>query len=169
MRRDATQLSFLPKPKRFMNEANVLSEAEAEELLSPKKSRKRRNQHEKRFMNAVIDLAHSLGMPCIHVVYYCGNTFPVKCDHCGKYKMVTCTKRNNTHLTGQFDIIGIAWAIETKHKINKGKQDAKLSPKQEAVASLYRIHEIPSLAANESHSDIIIRFLQNVKSKTKSA
>lgn len=127
----------------------------------------RRGKPEKKLMNDIMKIARrTYALPCIHLEYYCGNHFNLSCPKCGHVQLATCHNTINRHLAGHYDIIGIAWAIETKHKVNKGPQDAKPSPRQHDRALTYDLHHIPHIAVNESHTQQLIDFL-STRSKEK--
>ena len=149
------QTSFLRKPER-----NLVSLEEFKKTVSEKPK-----QHEKKFMNDIMRIAASFDLPCIHIQYYCGNKFfptcsgtktkphkPTRafCPVCQKPILAVCTNRINRGLSGHYDILGISWAIETKHKVNKGKQKIKLADNQKNREIIYDIYNIPNIAINES-------------------
>lgn len=131
-------------------------------------------------MNDIIRAAFSMGLPCIHIEYYCGNKFYPSCSGtkenphepanaicptCGEPVLAECTNVLNKNLKGHYDIIGIAWAIETKHKINKGAQDATLDPAQSIRRYLYDLKGVPNISANESNDKEVLAFLYSIKEK----
>ncbi len=130
-------------------------------------------------MNKVIETAFALDLPCIHIEYFCGNRFYATCDRCSSKShrvravcpqchrpvVVTCLNRINKHLAGHHDILGIEWAIETKHKINKGKQKAKGNVTQQIKGVLYDHCAIPNITVNEADEQEIFNFLRTVHNK----
>lgn len=133
-----------------------------------------RTQHEKKLMNDVIEAATKIGLPCIHIQYYCGNKFYPKCkcggmvicSKCGKPVLVECHNLLNKELSGLPDVLGIAWAIETKHKINKvKKQKLKLAQNQDKMFNAIRGIGIPALIINEDNADEAFKFLMQMKEK----
>lgn len=132
-------------------------------------------QHEKAFMNGIIKAARSMGLPCFHIEYYCGNKFyancsctpnlPATCKRCGRPILAHCHNRLNKHLAGHFDIVGLSWAIETKHKINKGKQTAKGTERQEKKKETYDDAQIPNIIINESDDKEALSFLQTLSER----
>lgn len=128
-----------------------------------KKKAQRRNHHkEKDFMNQLIKAAWLFNHPCIHIENYCGNRINAPCQKCGHKNLVVCHKVNNLHATGHFDILGIAWALETKTKLNKNKESPKLSINQCSMANLYQKYHIPHFAANEDNEIEALKFLQSL-------
>lgn len=134
-------------------------------------------QHEKKFMDDLMNVAFSMDLPCIHIKQFCGNTFIpscsgskfhphspslATCNICHQPIKAVCCKRTNSHLTGHWDIIGISWAIETKHKTNVGPQVAMLSPGQQFKGLLYKITDIPAIAVNESQNLDAYTFLRDL-------
>ena len=126
MKKDSIQTSLF-KPKK---ESNLVSIEKYKEMCETKHKRK---QHEKKYMADIMKLARSLNLPCIHIEHFCGNKFfptcsgskkrPHKetkliCPICHRPVIATCVNRINKNLAGHFDILGISWAIETKHKKN---------------------------------------------------
>ncbi len=161
------QISLFPRDK------NMVSLEEYKEMVSNKKPK----QHEKKFMNSIIQVANTMDLPAIHIEYFCGNKFyptcsgsryvkhaPTRaiCPTCHKPVLAVCVNRINKGLSGNFDILGIEWAIETKHKINKGEQDAKLSPRQIVKKNLYDSTNIPNIAINESDNQLAFDFLRAI-------
>ena len=139
--------------------------------------RKKPIQHEKKYMEDIIKTAFALGLPCIHIKQHCGNKFGVfcsgnekkpheiiqiKCPICNEVAIATCFKKLNTHLKGEWDILGIAWAIETKHKRNKGKQKAELSVEQELKGKMYSYANVPTLVVNEAQNVEAYKFLKGI-------
>jgi hypothetical protein len=139
-------------------------------------------QHEKKFMRSIMDTAKKMNLPCIHVDYFCGNKFYATCDPCSqlahkrnpgaprvqavcsrchKPVVVTCLNRLNKRLAGHYDILGIDWAIETKHKTTKKKNSpAKLSPRQQVKDIVYDLLDVPHIAVHEGNQDLLWNFLQ---------
>lgn len=136
----------------------------------------KRKQHEKKFMKEVMEAAFALDLPCIHIEYFCGNKFYATCDSCSTKQnrvravcpschrpvVVTCHNRINKHLAGHHDILGIDWAIETKHKINKGKQSAKGDIGQQIKSVIYDACAVPNITVNEADNIEIFNFLRKV-------
>lgn len=131
-------------------------------------------------MSDIIRAAFSLGLPCIHIEYYCGNKFYPTCsgspDHphekrraicpeCGNEVLAVCQNVLNKNLKGHYDIIGIAWAVETKHKTNKGPQEASLDRSQEIRRQLYDVTNVPNISVNESDDRKILAFLFSIKER----
>jgi len=163
----------------FKKETNLVSIEEFKTLCEKNVTRK---QHEKKLMNDLMDIAKSLGLPCIHIEHFCGNKFyptcsgpkynthkEVKaiCPICKKTVLAHCLNRINKKLAGNFDIIGIAWAIETKHKVNKGKQNPKLDPRQKRKKNFYKSFGVPYLVVNESGVQKGFDFLRELSNKLK--
>ena len=158
----------------FRREANFVPIEEYREMAS---AGLKRTQHEKKFMNTVIETAFALDLPCIHVDYFCGNKFyptctgrkgakhkPAQavCPTCGQKVLAICVNRINKGLAGHFDILGITWAIETKHKVNMGPQIAKPGKSQIFKSVLYQVTEIPRLVVNEADEKVVWNFLRNI-------
>jgi len=135
---------------------NVVSR---EEYLSASKKRAERKQREKVFMNDISRFLSSF--PHIHIEYYCGNKFWVECK-CGNKILAECHKVNNAKNAGAPDLIGIAWAIETKHKVH-GK-NTKLAPAQDAFRHKLESMKIPFLKLDETNADEILNFISLLKS-----
>lgn len=130
------------------------------------------SQPERSLMQRIQKRAADIGLPSVHIQNFCGNKFYPQCTGtslsphpperlicpiCKRPVLATCRAILNSHLAGQFDILGIAWAIETKHRTTKRKPQApKPSPGQQNHALLYRLHGIPHIMANET--DIIPTF-----------
>lgn len=167
-KKDSVQVSMFPQ-----KETNMVS------LEEFKKSIKKPTQYEKKFMNRVMEVAFSLDLPCIHIEYFCGNKFYATCDSCStkanrvravcpichRPVLVTCLNRINKHLAGHADILGVDWAIETKHKINKGKQVAKGNPRQQVKELLYDHCSIPNITVNEADDQEIFDFLRKLHNR----
>lgn len=122
---------------------------------------------EKKFMKQLQDVAYKLGLPCLHIEYYCGNKFYVKCSKCGHPTLATCHKRNNTENVGQPDLIGIAWTIETKRDRNKRGDAEKTTPIQDLVMRLLKEAGIPGIVANPAKMQEAIDFLQKLAREKK--
>lgn len=127
-----------------------------------KESSPNRIQHEKKYMLEIMSAAKKLGLSCLHVKNYCGNKFNVVCTKCGNKTLATCHKILNPEAKGHYDIIGIAWCVETKHKINKGKQVAKGSKLQKDISDEYKKNGIPHIIANESDHQTVLNFLYRI-------
>jgi len=158
----------------FPGELNRVSIEEYREMAA---GINKRTKHEKKFMNTIIETAFALDLPCIHVDYFCGNKFyptctgnrfkkhkPTRaiCPTCGKDVLAICVNRINKGLAGHFDILGINWAIETKHKVNKGPQTAKPAGSQIFKSVLYQVTEIPQLVVNEADEKVVFDFLRKI-------
>ena len=163
----------------FKKERNLVS---LEEFKAICESNASKTQHEKKLMEDMMRIAKSLGLPCVHIEHFCGNKFypvcsgskarphrPTKaiCPVCRRNILAHCLNRINKGLAGHFDILGISWAMETKHKINKGKQKAKLDPRQEKKEMVYNSFGVPCIAINESGAQKGFDFLRNVAGKFK--
>lgn len=135
-------------------------------------------QHEKKLMQDIMGAARSLDLPCIHIEYFCGNKFypicqgtktlphkPTRavCPVCHKPVLAVCLNRINKGLAGHYDILGIRWAIETKHKINKGPQQARASLGQQIHGLIYDQFGVPNLTINETGTDQVLPFLKTLK------
>lgn len=155
----------------FQEDSNLISMEEFKKISA------KRTQHEKKFMGDLIKAAYSMGLPCFHIDYYCGNKFyarcscnasgdsPVFCSFCNKPILVECHNTLNKNLSGHFDIIGIGWAIETKHKINKGKQTPKESSRQKIKKEVYEKMGVPNIIVNESGNQEALTFLLEMREK----
>jgi hypothetical protein len=156
----------------FQNEANIVP---LEEWKQQARKSQRRKQPEQSLTNAVMQAARVMQLPCIHLEYFCGNSFFPKCTgtahgrhapavatcpRCRRPVLAQCFNTINRNLAGHFDVLGIAWAIETKHKVNKGEQKAKLEKGQAVRAEQYRELEIPHLAMNEADDRALLNFLR---------
>jgi len=181
MRRTKEPIQQTLFPKKLTGDLNTLTRAQAEEILSKKKLA----APEKRIMEDLIRAAFALGLPCIHIQYFCGNKFypvctgsherphaptPAVCPVCHQRVLAHCRATNNKHLAGHYDIIGVAWAIETKHKVNKGDQDPtkQLSDGQRFKSELYGATDVPSMVINEGNINEAVSFLTRL-SKEKNA
>jgi len=164
-------------PGRVMNEVSL---ADFKETVKRKKPK----QHEKKFMDDLMGVAFSMDLPCIHIKQFCGNTFvptctgtkfhthapaPAVCPVCRQTVKAVCLKRTNAHLAGHWDILGISWAIETKHKISIGPQVAVLDPGQQFKGLLYKLTDIPAIAVNESQNMEAYSFLRDLSNAKHSA
>ena len=167
------------KNKKGGVQVSMFPETNMVSLEDYKKSARKPVQHEKKFMNSVMQVARTLDLPCLHLDYFCGNKFYATCINCSnnshqvravcpvchKPVLVTCLNRINKHLAGHYDILGLEWAIETKHKINKGKQVAKNAPRQENKSFFYNQCSIPNITVNESDDQEIFDFLRKLHNK----
>jgi hypothetical protein len=122
---------------------------------------------ENKFMKQLQAVAYQLGLPCLHIEYYCGNKFYVKCSKCGHRELATCHKRNNTENVGQPDLIGIAWTIETKRDRNKRGDAEKTTPIQDLVAKLLQEAGIPGMVANPAKMQEAVDFLQRLSKQKR--
>lgn len=159
----------------FRTEENLVSIEEYREMAAGINKRK---AHEKKWMNTIIETAFALDLPAVHVEYFCGNKFfptctggkgkkkhPPRraiCPTCGSEVLAICVNRINKGLTGHFDILGIGWAIETKHKVNKGAQEARPDKTQVPKSALYEITCVPHLTVNESNEQEVFNFLRTI-------
>lgn len=118
-------------------------------------------QREKKFMRVLQSTCEDMKLPAIHIRNYCGNTFYYTCPSCQNSSLVVCNNILNKHLYGHYDLLGISWAIETKHKTNKGKQSAskQLSQSQKLKHSFYDYYNVPYIFANESDLLLAQKFL----------
>lgn len=145
-----------------------------------KKVRSRPRQHEKKFMADIMQIARSLGLPCLHIEYFCGNKFyaicedctkrknyrvEAKCPCCGKRVLAHCINRINKRLTHEFDIVGIEWGIETKHKINKREQKAIGKIGQQIRGFEYDGSGTPHITINEEGAQEAYEWLQGLAKK----
>ena len=166
MKKDSVQQSL------FGNVKNNISMEEYKKSFN-----KKPKQHEKKYMDTIIKTANSLDLPCFHIDYFCGNRFfptcsgfgsfrhaPAKavCPICRKPVLATCVNRINKGLSGHYDIIGIDWAVECKHKTNKGKQIAKPSSRQAIKGLYYDIIGIPNIVVNEDNDLETFQFLKTI-------
>jgi len=161
----------------FCRDSNMVSIEEYRELVEKKHNR---TSHEKKFMSGIIEVAHALDLPCVHIEYFCGNKFyptctgrfghkhaPARaiCPICGEAVLAVCVNRINKGLAGHYDILGIDWAMETKHKINKGKQRAKGDKGQKIKSVLYETTKVPHLVVNEDDDEKIWKFLKDLHNR----
>jgi hypothetical protein len=163
MKPEARQISLFKR-----GSINTVPLEEFKELTKRRRPRK----VERKLMDDIIRVAFSMGLPCIHIENFCGNTFvpmcdvhhrPMVCPVCQQVRTVTCRKILNKHLAGHFDIIGIAWTIETKRKTTKIKhQDPELDPRQEIKHILYKLTGVPAAVINEDTLDNLMPFLRSV-------
>lgn len=128
---------------------------------------KKRKHIEDNFRKDIEHAASAMDLPCVHIEYYCGNKFWVKCQTCGKLNLAECHRAINKNLKGQPDIIGIAWTIETKCSRNKKGEAFKPSPEQLATIEYYKSKNIPTLVLSTQESDKAIEFLQELVKKRK--
>jgi hypothetical protein len=142
----ATQLSFLPGT----------NEARTWKLKAPPK------QEEAVFMRQLQDAARLMGLPSIHLSYYCGNRFYKKCPHCGHVELVTCNKTNNGENAGHGDLIGIAWEIETKRDRNQAGDPFEPTDCQTATHEALRKAGIPVMVSHPGNLQATIQFLKNL-------
>jgi len=163
MKKEAHQISLFKR-----GSINTIPLEEFKEATAKRRPRRA----EKKLMDDIIRVAFSMGLPCIHVENFCGNTFvpfcdehrvPMVCPKCGRVRPVTCRHVLNRHLAGHFDIIGVAWAIETKHKTTKViRQDPALDPRQEIKQILYTLSDIPTAVINEDTLDRLLPFFKSL-------
>jgi len=128
----------------------------------------KRRKEEKKLMDDIVSAAASLDLPSVHIEYYCGNKFyptcsgkrkqphaPARaiCPVCKKPVLAVCTNRINRGLVGQFDILGVSWAIETKHKRNKGRQVATLSATKKLIVPWYESLKVPDTIVKVIHTN----------------
>ena len=143
-RLEAKQLSFLPNS----------NHATSYQLKAAPR------QQEKKFMEGLQQAASMLGLPCIHVEYYCGNKFYVKCSHCGHLELATCNKRNNVQNSGHGDLIGIKWEIECKRDRNQRGDAFEPTDRQSATHEALRRHGVPVMVAHPGNLQEAVSFLQ---------
>ena len=171
----------MPRKKKIKEQVDLFPQELNRVSLEDYKAMSRKPvQHEKKFMGDIIETAFKLDLPCIHIKYFCGNTFYATCGHCsnergqkiiaicpvcGRKVLVTCLNRLNRDLAGHFDLLGVDWAIELKHKTNKGPQEAKPAPAQFFKSCLYDVCNIPNLTANEDDSLKVYRFLRELHNR----
>jgi ferredoxin len=147
------------KRKKPPEQSSLFPDANTVSLDEFKKGAKKRQQHEKKFMESVREVAASLGLPSVHIRNYCGNRS--RCPSCGT--TVTCHNILNKNLKGMHDIIGVSWTIETKHKTNKVKpQSPKPTLHQSLHSSLYSLYGVPSLIVNEDGFSEAYNFLKQI-------
>jgi len=148
--------------------------------------RKKPQQIENNFRKDIEHAAAAMDLPCIHIEYFCGNKFIPKCERmvlpglgqsyhtcggtaicskCGRPILAHCKKTNNNSLAGQPDIIGVAWAIETKCARNKKGEGFKPTPEQQATLSYYQKKNIPVLLVSTAQSDEAVQFLRQLSIK----
>ena len=108
------------------------------------------------------DTAAFLGLPSVHIGYYCGNKFFVKCSHCGHLELATCHKRNNTENSGLPDLCGIAWGIETKRDRNQRGDGYEPTDRQTAAHEALRRQGVPVIVAHPGNLQEAITFLQKL-------
>lgn len=164
--------------KRRKQDPNLFPDQNMMSLEEFKKTRSRPKQHEKKFMKDIMQIAKSMGLPCLHIEYFCGNKFYATCDVCskkqnqpvravcpccGKKVLAHCLNRINKSLTHEFDIVGIRWGIETKHKINKGAQKARGTIGQQIKGLEYDSAGIPHLIINEDDAQQAYNFLEALR------
>lgn len=148
------QQSFLPAEKP--------ATMSAEEFKA--RYRKPRVQHEKKFMDSMHNRALLYGLPSVHIRNYCGNRFNHQCPRCGNVSLVTCNNLLNKHNAGMFDLIGIRWALEFKHKTTKKKkQIARGSFVQQGQGLFYKAYGIPAICANESNINEVTTFFSQIR------
>ncbi len=129
------------------------------------KLRRPPQQAEAAFMRQIMDLARLLGLPCLHVSYYCGNKFYVKCSHCGHPELATCRKRNNTENAGLPDLCGIAWEIKTKRDRNQTGEPFEPSDRQTATHARLRAAGVPVLVVSPGNVQEAVDFLRNMQNE----
>lgn len=119
---------------------------------------KRRAHPEKDLMRVLMRTAWTLDFPCVHIENYCGKRYNHRCAKCGAVSLVTCHGRNNIDNVGHYDILGIAWAIETKTVENPA-----LRLTQKATAGVYERYGIPHIVLNEKNADSAISFFRGLR------
>lgn len=163
---------------RKRNQTSLFPDQNMMSLEDYKKNRTKPKQHEKKFMQDIMQIAKSLGLPCLHIEYFCGNKFYARCDECsrkrkkvveakcpccGKRVLAHCVNRINKILTHEYDIVGVGWGIETKHKINKGPQMARGTIGQQIRGLEYDMEGIPHLTINEDDAQLALEFLNTLR------
>lgn len=123
---------------------------------------KKRKHVEDNFRKDIERAAALMDLPCIHIEYYCGNKFWIKCHACGKLNLAHCQKTINKGLKGQPDIIGVGWVVETKTARNKKGEPFKPTPEQQDTLEYYKKKNIPVLLLSNAESDEAIRFLRQL-------
>ncbi len=119
-------------------------------------------QEEEKLMRQIQDAARLLGLPSVHIGYYCGNKFFVKCSHCGHLELATCHKRNNTENAGLPDLCGIAWGIETKRDRNQRGEPFEPTDLQKATHEALRQQNVPVLVVSPGNLGEAVSFLQKL-------
>ncbi len=126
--------------------------------LLKKKVKKKRRQVEDKFRNSIQDFLKLIKVPFVHINYYCGNKFYHRCPHCHKFSVVSCNKINNLANAGHFDILGIAWAIETK----TFKRKTVVQDNQKLRQQDYLNAGIPSLICHDRQTRTILDFIGKI-------
>jgi hypothetical protein len=119
-------------------------------------------QDEEKLMRQLKDAAALLGLPSVHISYYCGNKFYVRCSHCGNIELAECRKRNNQENAGLPDLCGISWGIETKRDRNQRGDPFEPSDMQTATHEWLRRAGVPVIVAHPGNLQETISFLQNI-------
>ncbi len=125
-------------------------------------------QQETAFMRQLQQAARLLGLPSVHISYYCGNKFYVRCSHCGHVELAECRKRNNQENAGLPDLCGIAWGIETKLDRNQRGDAFEPTARQTAAHDALRRQGVPVIVAHPGNLQEAISFLQKL-SKERAA
>jgi hypothetical protein len=113
-------------------------------------------------MADLMRMARALGLPCLHLEYYCGNKFFVQCPDCGRKILAECHKSNNADAAGLPDILGIAWGLETKRDRNGRGDPFEPAPGQAAAFDRLRAAGLPVLVASPGSEPEAIQFLSRM-------
>jgi hypothetical protein len=149
----AKQLSFIPGT----------NHATSYRLKAPPR------QAEAAFMRQLQEAARLLGLPSVHISYYCGNKFYVRCSHCGHVELATCRKTNNSENAGLPDLCGISWGIETKRDRNQRGDPFEPTDRQTAKHEELRRAGIHCMVAHPGNLTETISFLQRLSKERRTA
>jgi hypothetical protein len=116
-------------------------------------------------MRSLKQAAALLGLPSVHISYYCGNRFYVRCTHCGHLELATCNKRNNQENAGLPDLCGIRWGIETKRDRNQAGDAFEPDDRQTAAHAALRRQGVPVMVCSPGNLKEAIGFLQQLSRK----
>lgn len=126
-------------------------------------------QEEAAFMRSLQQAARLLGLPSVHISYYCGNKFYVRCPNCGHVTLAECRKTNNQENAGLPDLCGIAWGIETKRDRNQRGDGYEPTARQTAAHESLRRQGVPVMVAHPGNLQEAITFLQEIARKGRAS
>jgi len=109
---------------------------------------------EKDFMDEVRRLAGSMGLPSVHIEYFCNNKFFVECPCCGHKTLAHCRKSNNKENAGLPDLMGIRFGLEVKRN---GFEPSVL---QTETIERLRKAGIPCLVVSPGNQSEAVKFLK---------
>jgi hypothetical protein len=116
---------------------------------------------EKDFMRDVQRYAASLGLPSIHIEYFCGNKFFVECPCCGTKVLAHCRKSNNKENAGLPDLLFLKACIEVK------RDGFEPSPLQVSTHEALQRQGVLVITVSPGSVSEAMEFLKNISAKGK--